>query len=335
MTRVCFRYSVRSVWLAAKIAAAVSLVWLQALGDVVVTGSLDGSDTFNITALGEYHNSGIQPISREYETYAKITYDGGWKTGIKTSVVWPGQNGFFPVEASARVVVNRIGYAFGPALPTQLVIQGVLNGMVNIQGGGENFHDGALTIGNQSVVLESGELNFFGSGTYSVNRPFSVTVPVNQANGSYPVNFWFKSESYAQSVSVVADLSSTLEITAITLPNGTMPESAGYTMTFSDGVASPNILPGDYNQNHTVDAADYVLWRNGLGATYTQADYDVWRANFGKTAGSGAGSSSTAVPEPLSIWLFSAALLQLVWHRKRQAVQLATTNFGTAQRAEF
>ena len=40
---------------------------------------------------------------------------------------------------------------------------------------------------------------------------------------------------------------------------------------------------GDYNRDGTVDAADYVVWRSGLGTTYTQADYDVWRANFGQT----------------------------------------------------
>jgi hypothetical protein len=60
-------------------------------------------------------------------------------------------------------------------------------------------------------------------------------------------------------------------------------------------------LPGDYNRNNVVDAADYVLWRKTLGTsvtsysaadgngdgTITQSDYPVWRANFGQTAGAG------------------------------------------------
>ena len=46
-------------------------------------------------------------------------------------------------------------------------------------------------------------------------------------------------------------------------------------------VVGPANLAGDYNQNGTVDAADYVVWRNGLGTTYTQDHYDIWRANFG------------------------------------------------------
>ena len=41
-------------------------------------------------------------------------------------------------------------------------------------------------------------------------------------------------------------------------------------------------LAGDYNEDGIVDAADYVVWRKGLGTIYIQAQYDVWRANFGK-----------------------------------------------------
>ena len=63
----------------------------------------------------------------------------------------------------------------------------------------------------------------------------------------------------------------------------------------------PEPVPGDFNQNGSVDAADYVVWRHGLGTTYTQTDYDVWRAHFGQTAGSGAaGYALRASAEPLS-----------------------------------
>jgi hypothetical protein len=55
----------------------------------------------------------------------------------------------------------------------------------------------------------------------------------------------------------------------------------------------PPFLPGDFNLDGIVDTVDYVVWRKGLGTTYTQTDYDVWRANFGAaSAGNGAGSSA-------------------------------------------
>jgi hypothetical protein len=99
---------------------------------------------------------------------------------------------------------------------------------------------------------------------------------------------------------------------------------------------NPPFLPGDFNRDGTVDAADYVLWRfevsqptvaqrnadsNGDG-TVDDADYQIWRRNFGRTSsnpvqrsdgqkvsgttlGSGSGAAlpsaaplSAAVPEP-------------------------------------
>ncbi|MEX2306047.1 MAG: SGNH/GDSL hydrolase family protein [Pirellulales bacterium] len=67
-------------------------------------------------------------------------------------------------------------------------------------------------------------------------------------------------------------------------------------------------LPGDFNDDNIVDASDYVVWRKGLGTTYTQTDYDVWRAHFGETAGSGS-AETTTVPEPLSEILLALAML--------------------------
>ncbi len=55
-------------------------------------------------------------------------------------------------------------------------------------------------------------------------------------------------------------------------------------------------IPGDYNLDGTVDAADQVICKRAQGSTtdlradgnhdgrVDQADLDLWRANFGKTA---------------------------------------------------
>jgi hypothetical protein len=82
-------------------------------------------------------------------------------------------------------------------------------------------------------------------------------------------------------------------------------------------------LPGDYNHDDQVDAADYVLWKKTSGSTTTlaadgsgnkavdQADYDVWRRNFGITVGAG-GLSVSNVPEPNGWALVAAAALLCV-----------------------
>jgi probable HAF family extracellular repeat protein len=48
-----------------------------------------------------------------------------------------------------------------------------------------------------------------------------------------------------------------------------------------DQPASANGLPGNFNGDGSVDASDYVAWRDGLGTKHTPHDYGVWKSNFG------------------------------------------------------
>jgi len=91
-------------------------------------------------------------------------------------------------------------------------------------------------------------------------------------------------------------------------------------------------LPGDFNDDGVVDAADYSIWRDHLGDGDETAlsgsgdgmngvdagDYALWVDNFGKTldAGAGAGGSAiAAVPEPASWLLVSLAALGMLVRR--------------------
>jgi hypothetical protein len=64
------------------------------------------------------------------------------------------------------------------------------------------------------------------------------------------------------------------------------------------GLTALAYIPGDFNLDGMVDAADYVAWRKKDGSP---SGYNRWRANFGRTAGASAASNAT-VPEPAS-WL--------------------------------
>jgi hypothetical protein len=74
-------------------------------------------------------------------------------------------------------------------------------------------------------------------------------------------------------------------------------------------------LAGDFNRDGTIDAADYVVWRDGLGTTFTQPDYDVWRANFGNTRASGV-TSHAAVPEQATMPIALLALAGVAAFRR-------------------
>jgi autotransporter-associated beta strand protein len=104
---------------------------------------------------------------------------------------------------------------------------------------------------------------------------------------------------------------------------GTQPVGFGFALVNNPGNTSIDLqvtslgVPGDYNNNGSVDAADYVLWRAGgplqnevdNPGTVNQQDYTEWAARFGNP-GAGAGLSDTAVPEPAALLLLcSVALL--------------------------
>jgi hypothetical protein len=85
-------------------------------------------------------------------------------------------------------------------------------------------------------------------------------------------------------------------------------------------------LVGDYNHNGTVDAADYVVWRNTLDSTSVldadgdrdgtvdQDDYNVWRAAFGSVASADAALQTATVPESTSVYMLIAGAVFII-HR--------------------
>ncbi len=96
-------------------------------------------------------------------------------------------------------------------------------------------------------------------------------------------------------------------------------------------------IPGDYNQNGVVDAADYVVWRKNQGTTHTlpndptggtigAAQYSQWRAHFGQSAGSGTGATANAaVPEPATLVLVIFAMAGWCLGRSRPAWKVPAT----------
>jgi hypothetical protein len=108
---------------------------------------------------------------------------------------------------------------------------------------------------------------------------------------------------------------------------------------FVSSLVADLTLPGDYNEDGVVNAADFVVWRNYLGQESTlpgenpdaltpgivdEEDYDFWRANYGATTAGGTvlggSASARAVPEPNSVLLASLGLgVLILWRRRRLA----------------
>lgn len=89
-------------------------------------------------------------------------------------------------------------------------------------------------------------------------------------------------------------------------------------------------LPGDFNNDLVVDAADYTVWRDNLGSAITlpgdptpgmvtAADHAIWVANYGTTA---LLATSASVPEPGSLGLLLGGILGATSLRRRRAVKI-------------
>ena len=77
-------------------------------------------------------------------------------------------------------------------------------------------------------------------------------------------------------------------------PGGAFPPNRIFLTDFE-----PNALPGDFNHDGTVDAADYVVWRKTDG---TPAGYNTMAHQFRPAAGSGSVATANAtVPEPATL----------------------------------
>jgi hypothetical protein len=94
-------------------------------------------------------------------------------------------------------------------------------------------------------------------------------------------------------------------------------------------------MPGDYNRDGVVDAADYLVWRHSFGSPASLPgdntagvgpdDYDRWRVHFGD-ASDGSGLAALSVPEPLAATCAVIAALVLASQRREIAAIIKATN---------
>jgi hypothetical protein len=154
----------------------------------------------------------------------------------------------------------------------------------------------------------------------------AITVPAD--NMWHTLIFDVLADDFVPASEDASDIAGALsDVTTMRIIHNTLPEFRGesladepYGAFYLDNItalAAAGAVPGDYNGNLGVDAADYTVWRDTLGSTTDLrangdntgpsmdvidiADYNFWKMNFPNGAGSGS-LGLAAVPEPAT-WL--------------------------------
>jgi hypothetical protein len=168
-----------------------------------------------------------------------------------------------------------------------------------------NFAGGATLGGGTSLLMELGG-STVGTGYDKIDVEGQLSIggvlSLSLINGFVPAAW--SSFDLLDWGSLAGTFSS---INLPSLPVGQWDTSKLYV----DGTLSVS-LGGDFDHNGTVNAADYVVWRKGLGTIYSAGDYDVWRAHYGEGgsgSGSGSAASGAAVPEPGTAMLWLMAMV--------------------------
>jgi hypothetical protein len=152
----------------------------------------------------------------------------------------------------------------------------------------------------------TGDTNAFGLITLQENTPYNFESFMLEEGGGAVLEVWV---APGNQLATGFDPTKFFPLTVDVAPT-LLAANTGLGLVAGPGTGpSSTTLPGDFNADGKVDAADYVAWRK---TDNTPAGYTLWRTNFGRTAGSG--SALSAVPEPASaalvaFGLFGAALI--------------------------
>lgn len=231
---------------------------------------------------------------------------GGWTLLVSEAVQIDGL-GFWDEEANGLVDSHEVGLwdSSNGALLTQTTVTSLSEPIPSQSADGQWLFESitALTLSPGTYVLGA----FFPADPGSTRDPARVQTATTTIPGV----------TFGSSRQVPAEM--------LILPTAA---------TSSTGLFGPNIravepatLLGDYNDDGSVNIADYTVWRDSLGSTsqlaadgdgdliVDQDDYELWVANYG--ASSQQVARVAALPEPGSLLSICLGILGLGLRRVR------------------
>jgi hypothetical protein len=233
-----------------------------------------------------------------------------WPTGGSGQLGHDGGKGNFGV----RELDTAQNVSFSLSLATDLMSDGTPFGTTGLT---MNSLEGATPSGTVDPYQNEAMINVVPVADLTSFHEFWITIQPDQTGvGTHKVDVYVDGSTTANSFLVTAGTGSDYTLSYLSMGLGATPQQAAIDVDFfayKEGIhvpSAPQTLQGDYNNDGTVNAADYVLWRNGgplqndPTAGVQPEDYNTWRANFGRTGTGGGGAGLAAsVPEPATIML--------------------------------
>jgi hypothetical protein len=215
-----------------------------------------------------------------------------------------------------------------------VTVDSSINPVRNLQIGGTSA--GNIRIGNAATIDVNSDFDQLANGTLMVELSAATSSgTLIEAAGSIDLagtltiqlasDFIPMLNSNFHLLSALAGVNNDFD--NVTLPN--LPYGLGWQLDYNptsvDLRVIASFIPGDYNHNGAVDAADYIVYRNSLGQSGSDLaadgdgdlqvdadDYSIWRSHFGQTAGGGAiVGADLVVPEAGSLGLAIAGILAI------------------------
>jgi hypothetical protein len=266
---------------------------------------------------------GRQGIGKFIQTGGTANFNGTVSIGNRDTATTTTANGLYKISAGTLNIIGTV--------PTPPATQTALNIAPN--GTGE-----FRVVGDDATIALTGDLVVNSTANGTGKLAFELETGDLLSQISVTGNATFNANSIlafdATNASPTQSTYNLLTATAITDSGLVFNGPAGWSFQIVAG-GNGQILkaiqtgaagvPGDYNNNGVVDAADYVLWRNGgplqnevdTPGTVNAGDYTAWRSRFGNTSGAGAGTQAALVPEPVGLLLCTSAALALAAVRRR------------------
>jgi T5SS/PEP-CTERM-associated repeat protein len=302
-------------------------------GTVTVTGEgsrWDNSGELNVGTL-QIENGGVVSNAGASVQHGEVTVAGEgsrWDNSGELNVDMPWRS-IFTLNITDGGVVSNAGAS-------------IQYGEVTVAGEGSRWDiSGSLTMddpwGSVLNISDGGVVNVAGTTTLNYNRfqidlsaptggPFLITdgLELGGVGGVFEISLADGFLPELGSTFNILDFNTILgSFTEMDLPvlEGGLEWNTSQLLVDGTLDVGASRLAGDFNNDGTIDAADFTLWQDNLGlsasalngngsgaATVVQADYLLWKTNFGLSAATGS-EGAAAVPEPTTLLL---ALLAMV-----------------------